>query len=128
MADKVKILIIEGETAVAMMMTYLLTHAGCEVQVAHNAEKGMRLAHDVEFDLITLNVTLPGISGFEICRRLKQNPHLRDIPVVFVSGRTCEEDQRCAFELDAVDYIIKPFDAQDFVSHILSHIKEGAMI
>ena len=123
MADKVKILIIEDQTSVAMMMTYLLTRAGCEVQAAHTAEQGMRLAQDGDFDLITLNMVLPGISGFEICRRRKQNPHLCDTPVVLVSGHPCEEDQRRAFELGAVDYIIKPFNAMGFASRILSWVK-----
>jgi DNA-binding response OmpR family regulator len=123
MTGKPKVLIVEDETAVAMMMTYLLTHAGCEVRVAHTAEQGMQLARTRGFDLITLDIVLPGTSGFEICRRLKQIPRLHDTPVVFVSGHTSEKNQQRAFVLGAVDYIEKPFDAQDFVSRILSHIK-----
>jgi DNA-binding response OmpR family regulator len=126
MKDKARILVIEGEPGISMMMVYLLTQAGCEVQTAWNAEKGMRLAQTREFDLITLDVNLPGISSFEICRCLRGNPFFQT-PIVFVSNRPSEHDVQQGLELGAVDYIEKPFDAQDFVSRILLHAKERAM-
>jgi DNA-binding response OmpR family regulator len=125
MTDKARILVIEDEPGVSMMAVYLLTQAGCEVQAAWNEEKGMQLAQTGGFNLITMNVNLPSMNGFEICRRLKQNPRQRDTPVVFVSECPSEEDQQYAFELGAVDYITKPFDAQDFVSRILSHVSDN---
>lgn len=128
MTGKAKILIVEDETSVAMMMAYVLNHAGCEVQVAWNAEKAMRLAQDGDFDLITLDIDLPGTSGFEICSRLKQNSCLRDIPVIFVSGRPHEEDRRHAFELGAVDFIIKPFEVTDLIFRIISHAKRSGSV
>jgi DNA-binding response OmpR family regulator len=123
MSSKTKILIVEDQTSVAMMMVYVLHRAGCEVQGAWNAEKAMRLAQDGDFDLITLDIDLPGTSGFEICSQLKQIPRLRDIPVVFVSGRPHAEDRQRAFELGAVDYIEKPFEATDFIFRIISSAK-----
>jgi DNA-binding response OmpR family regulator len=125
MTGKVKILIVEDQMAVAMMMVYLLTQAGCETEVAATGKKAMQLAEGENFDLITLDVDLPGISGFEVCSRLKANSHLHDTPVVFVSGHPQEECRQRAIELGAVDYITKPFDALDFASRILSHIKTG---
>ncbi|MGO8837950.1 MAG: response regulator transcription factor [Limisphaerales bacterium] len=126
MKDKIRILVIEDEPGVSMMMTYLLTQAGCEVQTAWNAKRGMKLAQTREFDLITLDVNLQGISGFELCRRLKENPFFQTL-IVFVSNRPSAHDMQHGLELGAVDYIEKPFDAQDFVSRILSHAKERAM-
>ena len=123
MTSQPKILIVEDDTPLAMMMVSLLTRAGCDVQTAWNAEKAIRLAEGEDFDLITLDVDLPRTSGFEICSRLKENPSLRDTPIVFVSGRPHEEDRQRAFELGAVDYITKPFAAMNFSSRILSHIK-----
>lgn len=127
MTVKPRILVVEAETAVAMMMVHLLTRAGCGVEVVTTVKKGMRLAQKEEFDLITLDVDLPGASGFEICSRLKQNPRLQDTPVVFVSGHPCEEARLRAFDLGAVDYIIKPFDPTDFIFRIMCHAKERAM-
>jgi DNA-binding response OmpR family regulator len=118
-----RILIVEDDTPLAMMMVSLLTRAGCDVQTAWNAEKAMRLAQDEGFDLITLDVDLSGITGFEICSRLKANPRLCDTPLIFISGRPHEEDMRRGLELGAADYITKPFDTLGLASRLLSHIK-----
>lgn len=127
MADKIRILVVEDETSVAMMMVFLLSRAGCDVQTAWNAEGAMQLAQAGDFDLITLDIDLPGATGFEIFSRLKQIACWHDTPVVFVSGRPYEDDQQRAVELGAVDYIFKPFDALDFAPRLLSHLKTGAM-
>jgi len=123
MSAKVKILIIEDEVPVALLMVALLTRAGCEVEVATVAEKGIRLADEGNFDLITLDIDLPRASGFEICRRLKENPSLHCTPIVFVSGRSSLEDQQHGLEAGAADYITKPFEAWEFAARLLSHIK-----
>ena len=123
LSAKIKVLIVEDDTPLAMMMISLLTQVGCETEVATTGKKAMQYAEEWNFDLITLDVDLPDTSGFKICSRLKENPRLRDTPVVFISGRPHPEDRQRAFELGAVDYITKPFAAMDFGSRILSHIK-----
>ena len=109
---------------VAMMMVYLLNRVGCETEVAGTGQKAMQMAETGNFDLITLDVDLPDGNGFEICSRLKQNTRLCDTPIVFVSGRPCEQDVRRGLESGAVDYITKPFDALDFAPRLLSHIRQ----
>jgi DNA-binding response OmpR family regulator len=123
MNQKTRILIVEDDTPLAMMMVSLLTRAGCDVQTAWNADKAMRLAQDEDFDLITLDVDLPRTNGFEICSRLKENLRSCDTPIVFVTGRPHEEDRQRALELGAVDYISKPFQTLEFAARLLSHIK-----
>jgi CheY-like chemotaxis protein len=98
MTGKTRILVVEDEPGVSMMMAYLLTQAGCEVQTAWNAKRGMKLAQTQDFDLITLDATLPGISGFEICRRLTENPFFQT-PIIFVSGQSCDQDVQYGLEL-----------------------------
>jgi len=127
MRDKTKILVVDDQMAVALMMVFLLTRSGCDAQTALNAEKALRLAQTEMFDLITLDVEMPCINGFELFQRLKQIPHLRETPVVFVSGRATIENQQHALDLGAADFIEKPFDAQDFISRILLHAEERAM-
>jgi len=119
-----RILIVEDDTPLAMMMVSLLTRAGCDVQTAWNAEKAMRLAQDEDFDLITLDVDLPRTNGFEICSRLKENFRSCNTPMVFVTGRPHEEDRQRAFELGAVDYVTKPFDTLNFALRLLSHVRQ----
>jgi DNA-binding response OmpR family regulator len=105
-----------------MMMTFLLARAGCETEVATTGANAMQKAQDGNFDLITLDADLPGISGFEVCRRLKENPFFQT-PIVFVSGRCCIEDQQHGLDVGAADYITKPFETFEFAPRLLSHIK-----
>jgi putative two-component system response regulator len=118
-----KILIIEDDTPVAMMIAYLLTRAQCEVAFASTVKKGMELAEAGNFDLITLDIDLPDGNGFKLCSRLKEHSHLCDTPIVFVSGRSCLEDQQHGLDIGAADYITKPFETFEFVPRLLSHIK-----
>ncbi len=126
MTEKTRILIVEDDTHVAMMMVDLLVLAGCEAEIAPTAERTIQRVGESDFDLITLDIDLPDANGFEICSRLKKNPRLCSAPVVFVSGRPGEADVRHGFELGAVDYITKPFDARNFGSRILSHVTRRA--
>jgi len=128
MTAKVKVLVVDDQMAVALMMVFLLERAGCDTQTALNAEKALRLAQTGTFDLITLDVDMPGINGFDIFMRLKQIPHLNETPIVFVSGRATIENQQHALDLGAADFIEKPFDSSDFVSRILSLVEESTTV
>jgi two-component system response regulator ResD len=126
MRDKTRILVVDDQMAVAMMMVFLLTKAGCETEVATSAEKALRLAQADEFDLITLDIGMPDIDGFRLFQKLRQIPHLKETPIVFVSGNSSIENQQHALELGAEDFIEKPFETQDFLSRILSLVEETA--
>jgi len=126
MKRKMRILLIEDDMPVAMMMVHLLTRAGCEVTTASDAVQGMERVQSGDFDLITLDVDLPWMNGIEVCRRLKSDGRLAHIPVVFVSARSSEADVRRGFEAGAIDYITKPFDSADFVSRFISHARNGS--
>jgi len=112
--------------AVTTMMRFLLTRAGCETQGALSAEKALRLAQTDVFDLITLDVGIPDLDGFRLFQKLRQIPHLKEIPIVFVSGNSSIENQQHGLDLGAADFIEKPFDTQDFLSRILSLVEETA--
>jgi DNA-binding response OmpR family regulator len=122
MTTKLKILVVDDEIAVTMTMVYLLTQAGFDAQAALSADKALRLAQVEAFDLITLDINMPSVNGFVLLQRLKEIPHLRETPVCFVSGRASIEDRQCALEMDAADFIEKPFDAKEFVRRLLVHV------
>lgn len=122
MANRLKILIVEDESAIATVMAILLNEAGCETSVVHNGKAGIELALEKEFDLIALDIDLPDINGFDICKKIKQQSCSRQTPVVFVSGNDCAQRVQRGVELGAVDFIAKPF-GMDFASRLLSHIK-----
>ncbi len=126
MTTKVKILVVDDQMPVALMMVFLFTRAGCEAEAATTAEKALRLAQAEVFDLITLDLEMPDLGGFLLFQKLRQIPHLEETPVVFVSGNATIENQQHALDLGAADFIEKPFDTQDFLSRILSLVEETA--
>ena len=121
---KAKILVVDDQMAVALMAVFLLTRAGFDAQAALSADKALQLAQAQVFDLITLDIFMPGLDGFELFERFKQMPHLKETPIVFVSGNSTIEYQQRALDLGAADFIEKPFDAKEFVSRILSQLEE----
>ena len=121
---KPRILVIEDQPDVRNLLILALTRAGCDVATAQTGLEGLQLAETGRFALITSDVDLPDINGFEICSRLKNHPELRHTPVVLVTGRFSEEDVRRGREVGAADYITKPFDLVSFLSRLLSHLKE----
>lgn len=125
MSDKIKILVVDDQIPVGAMMVHLLTRAGCEAESARNAEQALRLAQARSFDLISLDLEMPDVHGFELFRQLRQIPKLKETPIVFVSGRATIENQQYALgELGAKDFIEKPFDGREFVLRILSLLEE----
>jgi DNA-binding response OmpR family regulator len=125
---KARILIVEDQMPVAMMMTFLLARAGCETEVATTGAKAMQTAQEGGFDLITLDVDLPDCNGYTLCSRLKEHPRLCDTPVVFISARCLIEDQQHGLDVGAADYITKPFETFEFAPRLLSHVRSGQEI
>lgn len=120
---KSKILVVEDDPDVLNVMVCLLRRAGFEVTSANTGEEGIRFARQEEFDLITLDVDLPDMCGFEVCARLKQDFRFCRTPVILISGRFGEEDWRRGWEAGAADFIAKPFDASTLLACITSRVK-----
>ena len=123
--DKVKILIVEDEMPLAMAMISVLTMMGCDVEAAHTGKKAIEKAAETKFDLITIDIGLPDISGFEICSELRQRHISRNTPVIFISASQREKDRQQSFKLGAVDYIEKPFETRSLVSRLLTHVPKA---
>ena len=123
---KKKVLVVENEIPTAMMMVSLLTQTGFDAQVATKGRKGLEIAQEQKFDLIVLETVLPDLSGLKVCAELKQRHISYRTPVVFLSNQRGDESRERALEFGAVDFIEMPFDAEDFVSRILSHLEETA--
>lgn len=92
-------------------------------KVANNGEKALAIANGPEKpDLILLDVTMPGMDGYQVCRRLKGNPATRHIPVIFLTGKTDEADEEKGFHVGAVDYIHKPFSGPIVLARVRSQL------
>jgi putative two-component system response regulator len=119
---KPKILVIDDEPAVSRVLLLVLKDRGFDVCIAATGGDAMRLTEEQNYDLILSDIDLPDMDGFEICRRLKQNPKLQAIPVILMSGRLAEGNEARALKIGAADYLSKPFRAKCLLSKVFAHI------
>jgi CheY-like chemotaxis protein len=84
---------------------------------------GLEIVKEEKIDLVLLDIVMPEIDGFEVCRRLKADPETKDIPVIFLTSKTDSESIKTAFEVGAVDYVTKPFKKEELLSRVHTHLK-----
>ncbi len=114
------ILIIEDEPDIAESLKYNFEREGFKVLLAESGEKGLRLALDeqVSPSLIILDLMLPGMSGLELCRRLRREPETRKTPIIMLTAKVTEADKIAGLEIGADDYIVKPFSVKEVVARV----------
>lgn len=125
-ADKIKILVIDDNADNLITMKALIQEAFTDVHIytALSGELGLKLALEHNPDVVLLDVVMPGMDGFEVCRRLKNNETLRDIPVVFVTALKGDKDSRIkALEVGAEAFLAKPIDESELVAQIRAMVK-----
>ncbi len=104
---KKSILIVEDSPPQALKVKLALENNGCEVHWAETGQGGLDIAHEQPLDLIVLDIELPDTNGFEVCKKLKSDPNLADIPVIMMTTRDHAEDVLSGLEVGAIDYIPK---------------------
>ena len=118
-----KLVLIVDDTPTNVAVVSGLLKDSFRTKIATNGEKAIAIADGTEKpDLILLDVTMPGIDGYEICRRLKDNPSTRDIPVIFLTGKIDEADEEKGFDVGAVDYIHKPFSGPIVLARVRNQL------
>ncbi len=117
-----KILIVDDSPQIVDILTNALSHYTC--RIALNGQNALKIAlSDFNPDLILLDINLPDISGFEIIKKLKQNPKTKDIPVIFLTGYSNLANQIKCFELGGVDYITKPISIPVLLARVKNHLE-----
>lgn len=116
------ILIVDDTPANLDTISTVLNDAGYEIAVATSGEKALQLLERQSPDLILLDVRMPGIDGFETCLRIKANPKTCDIPVIFMTSLIDVNNKIQGFNCGAVDYISKPFQEQEILARVKTHI------
>lgn len=114
-----KILIIEDEVSIAELEKDYLELSGFEVDMEHSGDTGLDKALKKDFDLIILDLMLPGIDGFEICRKIREQ---KNIPVLMVSAKKEDIDKIRGLGIGADDYITKPFSPSELVARVKAHL------
>ena len=118
-----KILIVDDEPNNLDILRNYLRETGFKILVAENGETAIEMVNDIKPDLILLDVIMPGIDGFETCRRLKENEATKDTPIIFITAiKTESVDKVKGFEIGAVDYITKPFQIAEVVARVNKHL------
>ncbi|MEA2064622.1 MAG: response regulator transcription factor [Gemmatimonadota bacterium] len=123
---KEKILVVEDETDILELVCYNLSREGYRVEEASSGEKALQAASATPPDLVVLDLMLPGVDGLEVCKRLKNGPGTRDIPIVMLTAKGEESDIVAGLELGADDYITKPFSPRVMVARIRAVLRRKA--
>ncbi|MDB9528058.1 response regulator [Oscillatoria sp. CS-180] len=117
------ILIVDDNPANLAVLAQTLKGAGCAVRVAVDGESAIELALEELPSLILLDIMMPGIDGFETCRRLKENPVTCDVPVIFMTALTDSEKKVEGLSIGAIDYVTKPFNESEVLARVLIHLR-----
>ena len=114
-----KILIVEDEETIADLEKDYLELSGFEVEVANDGDSGLEKALQEEYDLLILDLMLPGVDGFEICRKVRDE---KNTPIIMVSAKKDDIDKIRGLGLGADDYMTKPFSPSELVARVKAHL------
>ena len=120
-----RILIVEDELSIAELERDYLVLSGFDVTICGDGDEGLRRALAENYDLLILDIMLPGTGGFEICSRVREN---KDTPVIMVSARKDDMDKIRGLGLGADDYITKPFSPSEMVARVKAHLSRYARL
>ena len=122
-----RIAIVEDEAELAALIDYNLSRHGYEAQVLGGAKGTLKTLENFKPDLIVLDVMLPEVDGFELCRQIRQSPALSRTPVLFLTARSDEVDRVLGLEIGGDDYMTKPFSPRELIARVKAHLRREEM-
>ncbi len=114
-----RILIIEDDINIAELQKDYLEVVGYDVTMVHDGKAGLKIASEKDFDLIILDLMLPEINGFDVCKKIRED---KDTPILMVTAKIANIDKIRGLNIGADDYIVKPFDPAELVARVKAHI------
>ena len=123
--SKERILIIEDDKHISKLVQYNLEKTSFDSTVVEDGEEALDILSKQGVDLIILDIMLPKMDGFEVCRLIKQDPKLKNIPIIMLTAKGEEVDRIVGLELGADDYVVKPFSPRELVLRIKAILKRG---
>ncbi|HEY8147013.1 MAG TPA: response regulator [Kofleriaceae bacterium] len=121
-----RVLIVDDETDVARLLSFNLADAGFEAEVARSGEGALAMAAEFRPHVVVLDLMLPDLSGYEVCRRLREDPALAEVAVLMLTARGDEADRIVGLESGADDYVVKPFSVREVVLRVQALAKRTA--
>ncbi len=122
------ILVIDDEADIVELVAYNLKKDGFDVDTAHDGEEGLKKIGSKKYDLIFLDLMLPGIQGVELCKMVRSNPDTSRIPIVMLTAKGEEIDKILGLEVGADDYITKPFSPRELVARAKAILRRAEQI
>lgn len=119
------ILVIDDDEVVARTIELSLRHSGFGVSVAHSGVEGLKTARRISPDLVILDILMPGMDGYQVCRELRGDPLLSDVPVLFLTAKGRDEDKIEGFRVGADDYLTKPFNIDELVLRVKAILRRN---
>ncbi len=123
-----RVLIVDDAVPLHKLISNHLAEESLELHSAFDGETALAMVYSVKPDLVLLDVDLPGINGFEVCRQLKEEKETCGIPVVFLTAAASSEAKVCGFELQATDYITKPFDPSELRVRVRAALRNKLLL
>ncbi len=124
--SKEKILVIEDEEDIANLVKTALEGEGFEVTVGHSGEEGMEKIHSTPPDLLVLDLGLPGMSGYQVCQKVRDDVSLAHIPIIMLTAKGSTSDKVIGLSYAPDDYITKPFQNEELVARVRTHLTRTA--
>ena len=121
-----RILVADDDPVIVRLLQVNFRLEGYDVETAAHGEEAVQKVRELHPELILLDVMMPGLDGWEVCRRLKAEPDTSGIPIIFLSARAQDEDRRRGLELGVVEYVTKPFDPGELVALVGRCLEGGA--
>ena len=122
-ADPAKIFIVDDNPRNLQVVGGILQEKGCEISMALNGTEALSYLKDHQADLVLLDIMMPEMDGFEVCRAIRNNPVTQDIPVIFLTASNDPMEITKGFETGAVDYVTKPFQTSELLARINTHLE-----
>ncbi len=120
---KGKILIVDDVPKNIQMAMNILKNEGHKMFYAKDGKMALKLTSEQEFDLILLDIMMPDINGFEVCKKLKNDDKTKNIPIIFLSGKDSTKDIEQAYEVGGIDYVVKPFINIELITKANNYVK-----
>lgn len=125
--EKNRILVVEDEKNIRELIRFNLEKNGYKVETSDNGMDGFKMAESGEFDLLLLDIMLPGMDGLDICKKVRNGSKVPSIPIIMLTAKNEEIDKVLGLELGADDYISKPFGIKELIARIKANLRRSNM-
>ena len=122
-----RVLVVDDEPDLVRILQFGLQSAGYVVESASDGQEGLKKAREVKPDIILLDLMLPKLDGYKICRLLKFDERFKQIPIIILSARTQEGDQALALEMGANRFVTKPYNFSEILTHVEELLKAASL-